>query len=113
MATAKKSTAKAASTVTIGPAKKGQKAVTFSKGGLHRSVGVPKGEKIPATKMAAAKAGHYGPKAKRQAVMATGMLAAGRKTAAHGAKPSTRKQGAQAMEKKPVKPMPKPKKPKK
>jgi hypothetical protein len=63
---------------------KGQKPVTFNKGGLHRSVGVPEGQKIPASKMAAAKAGDYGPKAKKQAVMATGMLAAGRKTAAKG-----------------------------
>ena len=61
---------------------KGQKPVTFQKGGLHRSLGVPQGEKIPASKMAAAKAGSYGPKAKAQASFATGMLAAGRKTAA-------------------------------
>ena len=61
---------------------KGQKPVTFQKGGLHRSLGVPQGQKIPASKMAAAKAGSYGPKAKAQASFATGMLAAGRKTAA-------------------------------
>ena len=60
---------------------KGQKAVSFQKGGLHRSVGVPQGQKIPASKMAAAKAGKYGPKAKKQAIMATGMLAKGRRTA--------------------------------
>lgn len=62
--------------------KKGKKPVTFAKGGLHRSVGVPQGQKIPASKMAAAKAGRYGPKAKKQANFATGMLAAGRRTAA-------------------------------
>lgn len=67
---------------TIGPSKKGQKPVSFQKGGLHRSLGVPQGQKIPASKMAAAKAGKYGPKAKKQANMATGMLAAGRRTAA-------------------------------
>jgi hypothetical protein len=61
---------------------KGQKPVTFQKGGLHRSLGVPQGQKIPASKMAAAKAGSYGPKAKAQASFATGMLAAGRRTAA-------------------------------
>lgn len=61
---------------------KGKKPVSFSKGGLHRSVGVPEGQKIPASKVAAAKAGRYGPKAKKQANMATGMLAKGRKTAA-------------------------------
>ena len=69
-------------TVTIGPSKKGQKAVTFQKGGLHRSTGTPMGQKIPASKLAAAKAGRYGPKAVKQANMATGMLAAGRRTAA-------------------------------
>lgn len=61
---------------------KGQKPVTFKKGGLHRSLDVAAGEKIPAGKMAAAKAGRYGPLAKKQASMATGMLAAGRRTAA-------------------------------
>ena len=40
------------------------------------------GQKIPASKLAAAKAGRYGPKAVKQANMATGMLAAGRRTAA-------------------------------
>ena len=61
---------------------KGQKRVTFQKGGLHRSVNVPQGQTIPASKMASAKRGDYGAKAKKQANMATGMLAAGRKTAA-------------------------------
>lgn len=65
---------------------KGTKSVTFQKGGLHRSVGVPEGQKIPASKMAAAKAGKFGPKAKKQANMATGMLAAGRKTASRKGK---------------------------
>ena len=65
---------------------KGQKPVTFQKGGLHRSVGVPVGEKIPAAKMAAAKRGDYGAKAQKQANMATEMLAAGRRTAARNAK---------------------------
>lgn len=58
------------------------KPVTFEKGGLHKSVGVPEGQKIPAAKVAAAAAGEYGPKAKAQAVMAQGMLKTGRKTAA-------------------------------
>jgi len=83
---AKKSSAKKSSskgkTVTISSQKKGQKPVTFQKGGLHRSLGVPEGQKIPPGKMAAAKRGAYGPKAKKQANMATGMLAAGRRTAA-------------------------------
>ena len=72
--------AKKTKTVTIGPSKKGRKAVTFQKGGLHRSTNTPMGEKIPPVKMAAAKAGRYGPKAKKQASFATGMLAAGRRT---------------------------------
>lgn len=55
--------------------------VSFHKGGLHESLGVPQGQKIPAGKMAAAKAGKYGPKAKKQAAFAQGFLAQGRRTA--------------------------------
>lgn len=65
---------------------RGKPAVTFKAGGLHESVGVPQGEKIPAAKMAAAKRGDFGPKAAQQANLATGMLAAGRKTAARNRK---------------------------
>ncbi|HLK78601.1 MAG TPA: hypothetical protein VKU77_33745 [Streptosporangiaceae bacterium] len=64
----------------------GRKPVAFRPGGLHESLGVPQGESIPAAKMAAAKAGKYGPKARAQAALATGMLAAGRKTAARNRK---------------------------
>ena len=71
---------------TIAPEKKGQKKVTFQKGGLHKSLGVPQGKDIPASKMAAAKKGDYGPKAQKQANMATGMLAKGRRTAAKDSK---------------------------
>jgi hypothetical protein len=60
----------------------GKKPVTFQKGGLHSSLGVPQGQKIPVTKVAAAQAGKFGPKAKRQANFAMGMLKAGRQTAA-------------------------------
>jgi hypothetical protein len=60
----------------------GKKPISFTKGGLHRSVGVPQGQPIPAAKMAAAKAGKFGPLAQKQANMAAGLLAAGRKTAA-------------------------------
>jgi hypothetical protein len=63
---------------------KGQKPVTFAKGGLHRSLGVPQGQKIPPSKMAAAKAGKYGARAQKQANFAAGMLAAGRRTANKG-----------------------------
>jgi hypothetical protein len=58
---------------------KGQSPVKFKKGALHAQLGVPQGEKIPASKMAAAKAGRYGPMAQRRANFATGMLAAGRR----------------------------------
>ena len=44
------------------------------------------GQKIPAAKMAAAARGDYGPKAAKQANLATGMLAAGRRTAASNRK---------------------------
>lgn len=55
--------------------------VTFQKGGLHESLGVPQGQKIPAGKMAAAKSGRYGKKARKQADFAAGFLAKGRKSA--------------------------------
>ena len=64
----------------------GKKPVTMTAGGLHKSLGVPEGQKIPAAKMAAAAAGEYGPLAKKQAVMAQGMLKAGRQTAARDRK---------------------------
>lgn len=91
MAAPKKTPAKAtggkkpAKTQTIAAPGQG-KPVTFDKGGLHKSVGVPQGQKIPAKKVADAAAGKYGPKAKAQANMAQGMLAAGRKTAASNRK---------------------------
>lgn len=51
----------------------GGKGITFKKGGLHRSLGVPQGEKIPASKLKAAAAGKYGAKAKKQAGLAKGL----------------------------------------
>jgi hypothetical protein len=54
--------------------KKGKKPIKFKKGGLHRSTNTPMGKKIPASKIRAAKAGRYGPKAKKQANLATGAL---------------------------------------
>lgn len=74
--------AKKTKKVTMKPKKKGQKKVTFQEGGLHKSTGTPMGQKIPQAKIAKALAGGFGPKAKKQAVMAKGMLAKGRKTAA-------------------------------
>ena len=49
------------------------KSIKFSKGGLHRSTNTPAGEKIPAKKLAAAKAGKLGPKAAKQAALAKGL----------------------------------------
>ena len=40
---------------------------SLNPGGLHRSLGIPEGQKIPASKMKGALAGDYGPKAKKQA----------------------------------------------
>lgn len=56
--------------VTIRPKKPGEKTITYKKGGLHASLGVPQGKTIPKSKLRAAAAGKYGPKAKKQALMA-------------------------------------------
>lgn len=64
----------------------GKKPITFEKGGLHRSLGVPADKPIPKGKLDAAAKGEYGPKAQKQANFAKGALAAGRKTAARNAK---------------------------
>jgi len=47
--------------------------ISFKKGGLHESLGVPQGQPIPAGKMRDALAGKYGPKAKKQAQLARTM----------------------------------------
>ena len=83
---AKKPAPKKAAGKTVIKGKAGTKPVSFQPGGLHQSLDVPAGQTIPAAKMAAAKAGKMGPKAQAQANLATGMLAAGRKTAAKNAK---------------------------
>lgn len=56
----------------------GKKPITFEKGGLHKSLGVPADKKIPASKMRAAAKGTYGPKAQRQANFAKNVLGKGR-----------------------------------
>lgn len=56
------------------PAIPGHKAITFSKGGLHRSTNTPLGQKIPAAKKAKALAGGYGAKAEKQAQFAKNVL---------------------------------------
>jgi hypothetical protein len=60
----------------------GKKPITFEKGGLHRSLGVPQDQPIPAKKVAAAARGDFGPKAQKQANFAQNVLKQGRKTAA-------------------------------
>jgi hypothetical protein len=44
-----------------------QKPLKFHKGGLHTSLNVPQGDKIPSSKFQAALSGKYGGKAKKQA----------------------------------------------
>lgn len=58
--------------------KSGQKPIEFSKGGLHRSLNIPESQPIPASKKAAALAGDYGAKAKRQALFARNVLTGGK-----------------------------------
>lgn len=62
--------------------KKGKKPIKFKEGGLHRTTSTPAGQKISTSKMRAAKVGRYGKLGKKQANMATGLLAAGRRTVA-------------------------------
>lgn len=54
--------------------KEGKKPIKFKEGGLHASLNVPQGTKIGAAKMAAAKSGEYGKKAKKQAMFAENVL---------------------------------------
>ncbi len=68
----------------MAPAKKtitapGKKPITFQPGGLHKSTGTPAGQKIPASKKAAALSGSLGPKAQKQANFAKNVLTGGRK----------------------------------
>lgn len=72
-------TPKAGQKVTLQPKKKGQKKITYVKGGLHASLGVPQGRPIPAGMMVAARAGKYGSKAKKQAIMAQNIFHVGGK----------------------------------
>lgn len=67
-------TPKVGQKVTLKPRKAGQKKITYTKGGLHKSTNTPQGKKIPASKMQAALAGKYGPKAKKEAEFAKNVL---------------------------------------
>lgn len=57
---------------------KGEKPITFTEGGLHKSTGTKKGAKIPASKHKAAREGKLGPKAKKQEVFYENYLSGGR-----------------------------------
>ncbi len=70
----KKTTRKSPKVKTIQSKKPGQKPIKFSPGGLHASLGVPVGKKIPAAKMRAALEGKYGAKAKKEALFAKNVL---------------------------------------
>lgn len=52
---------------------KGSAPIKFKKGTLHKALGVPQGEKIPASKLKAAAAGKYGPKNAKRANLAKGL----------------------------------------
>lgn len=54
--------------------KPGEKTIKFHKGGLHTSLGVPQGQKIPENLMQAAISGRKGAKAKQQANFAKNVL---------------------------------------
>jgi len=71
--------------------KPGSKPISFAKGGLHQSLGVPAGKPIPGGKMASALAGKEGPKAAAQARFAKNVLGKGQKTAAKNARKGSSK----------------------
>lgn len=56
--------------------------ISFKKGGLHETLGVPEGQPIPPAKMSAALAGEYGPKGKKQAELAQTLEGMNRKKSA-------------------------------
>ncbi len=68
----------------------GKAPISFKKGGLHQSLGVPEGKPIPAAKMQQALAGKAGPQAQAQARFAVNVLGKGRRTAARNAKGTSR-----------------------
>lgn len=52
---------------TLKPTKAGQKPISYTVGGLHKSTSTPAGKPIPAAKFQAALSGKLGMKAERQA----------------------------------------------
>lgn len=73
MAAKKKAPAKGKARVKTTTVKNPMGSGTMQKGGLHKSLGVPMGQKIPASKLAAAKKGAYGKKAQKQANFASSL----------------------------------------
>lgn len=69
---------------TIKPNKKGQKPITFQKGGLHKSTNTPAGEKIPAKKLAQAKSGKLGAKAQKQELFRENVLTGRKRSTSTG-----------------------------
>ena len=67
-------TPKTGQKVTLKPKKAGQKKITYKKGGLHASLGVPQNKPIPKNKLRGALAGDYGPKAKKEAQLAVNVF---------------------------------------
>lgn len=58
--------------------KKGKKPIKFNPGALHEQLGVPQGEKIPASKMQEAASGELGALAKKRAMFAKNVLTGGK-----------------------------------
>lgn len=69
--------AKRQKTRTLKPGRKGQKRISFKPGALKAQLGVPAGKKIPSSKLKAARAGRYGPKAKRRVQFRDNVLRGG------------------------------------
>jgi hypothetical protein len=59
--------------------KPGKKPIAFKKGGLHASLGVPQGQKIPQSMIRAALRGEHGEKARKQALFKEKVLVGGGK----------------------------------
>lgn len=67
-----------------GKKRKSSKPLNFKPGGLHKSTGTPKGQKIPKSKIRAAMAGRFGKKAVKQANMAKNVFGVSMKKKAKG-----------------------------
>lgn len=83
-----------AKTVTMKPQEKGQEAISFKEGGLHRATGTKSGAKISAKEHAEAASGKLGPKAEKQERFYENVLKHGKSNntgtpkASHGTCPS-------------------------